>query len=154
MEPTGGTWIGERGSSYLAIVNTILGYLESFLTPFNDFIPNIRLVLLSKQTSSRDHTVVEALAALEESLAVFPGATSADLIFGRPGQGVEDWLGELAALCDLGLPHLSMYQLTVERGTRLWGQVKGGQVQLPEEEQVEDMYLRGVELLKSRGLLR
>ena len=74
---------------------------------------------------NRDHNVKEALQAVEESLKVFPKLTSADLIFGRPQHTAEVWLDELKALVRLGLPHLSMYQLTVERGTQLWHQVSG-----------------------------
>ena len=74
---------------------------------------------------NRDHNVKEALQAVEESLKVFPKSTSADLIFGRPYHTLEVWLDELRTMAKLGLPHLSMYQLTVERGTPLWRQVSG-----------------------------
>ena len=74
---------------------------------------------------NRDHNVKEALQAVEESLKVFPKSTSADLIFGRPHHTLEVWLDELRTLVRLGLPHLSMYQLTIERGTLLWHQVSG-----------------------------
>ena len=74
---------------------------------------------------NRDHNVKEALQAVEESLKVFPKSTSADLIFGRPYHTLEVWLDELRTMAKLGLPHLSMYQLTVERGTPLWRQVNG-----------------------------
>ena len=74
---------------------------------------------------NRDHNVKEALQAVEESLKVFPKSTSADLIFGRPHHTLEVWLDELRTLVRLGLPHLSMYQLTIERGTLLWHQVIG-----------------------------
>ena len=73
---------------------------------------------------NRDHDVGQALKAVEESLAVFPKSTSADLIFGRPHHSLEVWLSELRTLVDLGLTHLSMYQLTVERGTELWRQAR------------------------------
>ena len=73
---------------------------------------------------NRDHDVRQALKAVEESLAVFPKSTSADLIFGRPRHSLEVWLSELRTLVDLGLTHLSMYQLTVERGTELWRQAR------------------------------
>jgi coproporphyrinogen III oxidase-like Fe-S oxidoreductase len=103
---------------------------------------------------NRDHTVRQALAALEEAMAVFPASTSADLIFGRPGQRPAGWLQELGRLAGLGLPHLALYQLTVERGTRLWHQVEAGELAVPGEEDMAEMYLRGVELLEGRGLLR
>jgi len=103
---------------------------------------------------NRDHSVSQAIECLEQSLAVFPNSTSADLIFGRPGQTTAGWLEEVAQLVDMGLPHMSLYQLTVERGTRLAKQVMRGQVSLPEEDVMADMYLGAVELLERRGLAR
>ena len=87
---------------------------------------------------NRDHSAKDALQAVEESMKVFPEFTSADLIFGRPQHTLEVWLEELKTLVMLGLPHLSMYQLTVERGTRLWNQVPrchlvGGQLEYMNE---------------------
>ena len=81
-------------------------------------LDNSHLALLN-----RDHTAEQALEVLAEALAAFPLTTSADMIFGRPGQGVAGWLEELGRVAGLGLPHLSTYQLTLERGTRLWKQV-------------------------------
>jgi len=103
---------------------------------------------------NRDHSAKDALQAVEESMKVFPEFTSADLIFGRPQHTLEVWLEELKTLVMLGLPHLSMYQLTVERGTRLWNQVHKKEVELPEQEAMADLYLEGVELLKQLGLPR
>ena len=103
---------------------------------------------------NRDHTVSQALQCLEQSLLVFPCSTSADLIFGRPGQTVAEWIKEVEQLVGMGLPHLSLYQLTVERGTRLAKQVQGGQVTLPGEEAMADMYLAAVEVLENKGLAR
>jgi len=103
---------------------------------------------------NRDHDVRQALKAVEESLAVFPKSTSADLIFGRPRHSLEVWLSELRTLVDLGLTHLSMYQLTVERGTELWRQVQRGDVEVPDHETMAELYLRGVELLEQLGLPR
>ena len=81
-------------------------------------LDNSHLALLN-----RDHTAEQALEVVGEALATFPLTTSADLIFGRPGQELEGWLEELVRMVGLGLPHLSTYQLTLERGTKLWKQV-------------------------------
>ena len=63
-----------------------------------------------------------------------------DLIWGRAGQTVDGWTTELEQVLNLGLNHLSLYQLTVERGTRLWRQVRDGKVVIPDEGALSDMW--------------
>ena len=103
---------------------------------------------------NRNHDPDQAIQALRESLRVFPSQTSADLIFGRPGQTVSAWREELERLLDLSLPHVSLYQLTLERGTALHRSVTRGEVSLPTEDEMADMYHLAVETLSSRGLGR
>ena len=103
---------------------------------------------------NRNHGPRQAVQAIQESLAIFPNRTSADLIFGRPGQTVEAFQGELERLVELGLPHVSLYQLTLERGTALYRDVRRGLVSLPGEDEVADMYHLAVDLLSSRGVRR
>ena len=50
-------------------------------------------------------------------MKVLPDSVSADLIFGLPGQTLQDWRVELESLIhDFGIKHASLYQLTLERG--------------------------------------
>jgi len=65
----------------------------------------------------RLHDAAGALASLRAALGHFD-RVSGDLIFGSPGQSVDDVLGEVDALVELGLHHLSAYALTIEPGTR------------------------------------
>ncbi len=65
----------------------------------------------------RAHDVGEGLAALATAQAAFPRA-SFDLIYARPGQTVDDWARELDRALAFGTEHLSLYQLTIEPGTR------------------------------------
>lgn len=65
----------------------------------------------------RAHGVAEGLAALDVAQAVFD-RVSFDLIYARPGQSLADWHGELARALSFGTEHLSLYQLTIEPGTR------------------------------------
>ena len=68
---------------------------------------------------NRDHTAAEALAAMEECRQVYSDRFSVDMIFGRSGQTVAAWLAELDRLVSLAIHHVSLYQLTVEPGTKL-----------------------------------
>ena len=65
----------------------------------------------------RAHDVTEGLAALDTAQAAF-GRVSFDLIYARPGQTPEAWDAELARALRFGTEHLSLYQLTIEPGTR------------------------------------
>jgi oxygen-independent coproporphyrinogen-3 oxidase len=65
----------------------------------------------------RAHDVHEGLAALETARRHFE-RTSFDLIYALPGQSLEDWMGQLARALSFGTEHLSLYQLTIEPGTR------------------------------------
>lgn len=65
----------------------------------------------------RAHDVAEGLAALATAQSVFD-RVSFDLIYARPGQSEADWQAELARALAFGTGHLSLYQLTIEAGTR------------------------------------
>jgi putative oxygen-independent coproporphyrinogen III oxidase len=65
----------------------------------------------------RAHDVREGLAALEIAQKVF-ARTSFDLIYALPGQSIDAWQAELERALRFGTGHLSLYQLTIEPGTR------------------------------------
>ncbi len=65
----------------------------------------------------RKHSAAEALAALETAARIFP-RFSFDLIYARPGQTLAAWRAELARALELARSHISLYQLTIEPGTR------------------------------------
>lgn len=61
-------------------------------------------------------------------------------MFGRPKQSVESWekeLSELLRVCD---DHVSLYQLTLERGTQLFKQVQCREVTVPADDVTAEMY--------------
>ncbi|KAJ3600848.1 hypothetical protein NHX12_031823 [Muraenolepis orangiensis] len=104
----------------------------------------------------RDHDSRHALRTLAEARRLCPGRVSVDVMFGRPRQTPGAWrteLGELLAACD---DHVSLYQLTLERGTALYGQVMGpaGELTLPEEDDTASMYTDARDLLQQGGLLQ
>ncbi|XP_005999660.1 radical S-adenosyl methionine domain-containing protein 1, mitochondrial [Latimeria chalumnae] len=99
----------------------------------------------------RNHTSHDALQTLEEARKLFPGRTSVDIIFGLPHQSVESWereLEELLLVCD---DHISLYQLTLERGTALFKLVQNGILSMPEHEATAEMYEAARRTLESSG---
>ncbi|XP_065549966.1 radical S-adenosyl methionine domain-containing protein 1, mitochondrial isoform X2 [Lathamus discolor] len=88
----------------------------------------------------REHTAAEAQAAVEAARGLFPGRTSIDLIFGLPRQSLDAWTQRLEAALGLCDDHVSLYQLTLERGTALAAQVWGGALPVPPPDLLADMY--------------
>ncbi len=75
----------------------------------------------------RAHDVAEGLAALDVAQKAF-SRVSVDLIYARPGQSPAEWDAELARAIGLGTGHLSLYQLTIEPGTRFETEVAKGRI--------------------------
>ncbi|XP_014805384.1 PREDICTED: radical S-adenosyl methionine domain-containing protein 1, mitochondrial [Calidris pugnax] len=99
----------------------------------------------------REHTAAEARGAVEAARGLFPGRTSIDLIFGLPGQSRDAWSQGLEAALGLCDDHLSLYQLTLERGTALAARVFGGDLPTPSQDLVADMYHTACAALLSAG---
>ncbi len=84
----------------------------------------------------RRHTAQQARVAVATALAAGFATVSVDLIFGRPGQGVETWQRDLETAVSLEPGHLSGYQLTIHPRTRFGVAARRGQLaELPEEHQ-------------------
>lgn len=81
----------------------------------------------------RPHDVAAGLAALDVAQRIFP-RVSFDLIAARPGQTLAAWEAELARALALGTEHLSLYQLTIEPGTRFQTLHARGEFALPDED--------------------
>ena len=65
----------------------------------------------------RAHSASEGMAALEVAQRHF-GRVSFDLIYALPGQSPQAWDAMLGRALGFGTSHLSLYQLTIEPGTR------------------------------------
>jgi len=99
----------------------------------------------------RTHDTQMALAAVDLLLTSDLLSVSMDLIFGLEGQTLEAWNEDLRHAIQLGLPHLSVYALTVERGTPLWDRVRRGTVSLPDDDEQAEMMLLARHLLTEAG---
>ena len=88
----------------------------------------------------RRHDADRALAALRDALAAGFDSVSADLMFGLPGQTMARWTQDLVTLAETGVPHLSVYHLTLEPGTAMTREVQAGRVVLPDEDLQADMW--------------
>ena len=94
----------------------------------------------------RTHNLSRALHAVDEVTRLFDNH-SADLIYARPGQTAEAWKQELNQISELGLKHLSLYQLTIEEGT--FFARKG--IKPMDDEQAAELYALTQEFLATKG---
>jgi oxygen-independent coproporphyrinogen-3 oxidase len=99
----------------------------------------------------REHSADEAIGALETARRHF-ARYSFDLIYARPGQTVEAWAAELERALGLAGEHLSLYQLTIERGTRFFTDHARGAFVLPGEEEAAAMFELTQARLAAAGL--
>ncbi len=77
---------------------------------------------------------------------------SLDLIYGTPGESLDDWRRSVLAALDCEPDHVSAYALVVEDGTRLAARVRRGEVRMPDDDDEADKYELADELLAAHGL--
>ena len=99
----------------------------------------------------REHSTDEALEALATARRHF-ARYSFDLIYARPGQTPEAWAEELERALALAGEHLSLYQLTIERGTRFFTDHARGTFILPDEDASAAMFEHTQARLEQAGL--
>jgi len=99
----------------------------------------------------REHSADEAIEAIATARRHF-ARYSFDLIYARPGQTEEDWAAELERALTLAGEHLSLYQLTIERGTRFYTDHARGTFTLPAEDQAAAMFEWTQQRLAAAGM--
>lgn len=76
---------------------------------------------------------------------------SLDLIFGTPGESLQDWEQSLEAVLALQPDHVSAYGLIVEEGTKLAAQIRRGVYPDTDPDDQADKYLRTEHYLSAAG---
>lgn len=98
----------------------------------------------------RTHSASEAIKAFEIAKKYFT-KTSFDLIYARQEQTLDAWQQELTQAVSLSINHISLYQLTIEEGTRFADWYKRGKITLPSEALSEEMYFLTDDILSQYG---
>ncbi|MGM0585668.1 MAG: radical SAM family heme chaperone HemW [Pseudomonadota bacterium] len=100
----------------------------------------------------RMHTAAEARAAFDIARAAF-GRVSFDLIYARQNQTPGAWQAELSEAIEMAADHLSLYQLTIEPGTRFGDLHARGRLRgLPPDDRAARMYEITQEVTEAAGL--
>jgi oxygen-independent coproporphyrinogen III oxidase len=76
---------------------------------------------------------------------------SLDLIYGLPGQSLASWVHSLKSVIALEPEHMSLYALTLGRGTQFMQAVRRGDLPKPDEDLTADMYLYAEQSLEAAG---
>ena len=109
-------------------------------------VPHVLAVL------ERTHTPGGALRAVSEARAAGFDQISLDLIYGSPGESLDDWESTVEAALSAEVGHISAYSLIVEPGTRLAGAVRRGAIEAPDDDLMADMYDLADEAFLGAGL--
>lgn len=99
----------------------------------------------------RAHDVDEGLMALGTAQSVFE-RVSFDLIYALPGQSAEAWAAELERGLGFGTGHLSLYQLTIEPGTRFAALAAKGELVPADPDESAALYELTQEMSSAAGL--
>ncbi|MCT2399597.1 radical SAM family heme chaperone HemW [Novosphingobium mangrovi (ex Huang et al. 2023)] len=99
----------------------------------------------------RLHDAGEGLAALDVAQRHF-ARVSFDLIYARPDQTLEQWQAELSRALSFGTGHLSLYQLTIEPGTRFETMVRKHEFEPLSDDACADLFALTRELTAAGGL--
>ncbi|MFB6718576.1 radical SAM family heme chaperone HemW [Kribbella sp. NPDC056345] len=100
----------------------------------------------------RQHTPGRALQAVKEATAAGFEHVNLDLIYGTPGESLEDWRMSLESALSADPDHVSAYALIVEDGTQLARRVRRGELPMPDDDDLADKYVLADNLLSQAGL--
>jgi putative oxygen-independent coproporphyrinogen III oxidase len=101
----------------------------------------------------RAHDADEARRAIATAQAHFD-RVSFDLIYARPGQSMDAWEAELTEALAFGTDHLSLYQLTIEPGTRFATLAAKGELEIPDGDAAADLFELTDAMTRAAGLPR
>lgn len=100
----------------------------------------------------RIHSAHEFVENLGQARKLGFNNINVDLIFGLPGQTIEDWQYTLEQVIRLNIPHVSAYSLKIEEGT-VFGKMVSSEKLIPLEDEIDrEMYHLAIKKLKRNGL--
>ena len=118
--------------------NSLKDYHQAGINRINIGVQSFSTVAL--QFLGRIHTAAEAEAAIINSRKAGFDNLGLDLIFGLPGQNIEDWQRDLEKAVGFSPEHLSCYTLTYEKGTPLESRKATGLVHPLDDDTVADFF--------------
>lgn len=100
----------------------------------------------------REHDFTAVVEAVAQARAAGFSNLNLDLIYGLPGQSLDNWTYSLRAALVLQPEHLSLYCLTIEPGTPMQRWLENGRIPLPDPDLAADQYDFACKLLAEAGM--
>ncbi len=113
-------------------------------------------------TLGRSHNAEDAINVVKDVRSVGFENISIDLIYGIPfpkfqisnfKSQIQNWQYSLQKALELNPEHISVYELTPEKDTPLYEDIKSGRFVMHEEEVIAEMYYKGIDMLKDHGYI-
>lgn len=102
-------------------------------------------------TLGRTHDPDNVVRAVDAARAAGIERVNLDLIYGTPGETIDDWTATVQGALALAPEHVSAYALTVEAGTPLGRDVADGRKRAPDDDDQADKYVIVDDLLAAGG---
>ena len=99
----------------------------------------------------RGHTSEQSQAMVAAARRAGFANINIDLIYGLPGQSLQDWQEDIADALALGTEHISLYSLTVEEGTPWWQMERDGLICPADQDLSADMLEYAIDALAAAG---
>ncbi len=100
---------------------------------------------------NRAHSAEEARHCVKQAKKIGFDNLTADLIYALPPADMSYWQQDLAEMINLGLPHISLYGLTIEEKTVFGHWLAKGKLTETPEELAADQYRYAIETLEKAG---
>jgi len=98
----------------------------------------------------RQHSANDSIKTIEKAANIFTNF-SFDLIYSRPNQSIKNWEEELKFAIKFNSNHMSLYQLTIEKGTQFYKDFINKKFTLPNEDLSCEMFEVTNEIMKNSG---
>jgi oxygen-independent coproporphyrinogen-3 oxidase len=102
----------------------------------------------------RQHNFLDVIHAMDWARKAGIDNINLDLIFGLPGQFLNDWRISLKLATDLSPEHLSLYSLILEDGTPFNDWVNRGLLSIPDQDIGAEMYEWSMDFLDNMGYVQ
>lgn len=103
------------------------------------------------KTLDRTHTPANVAVGVEAANAAGM-RSSVDLIYGAPGESLDDWRTSVSTAIDLGVNHISAYALTIAPHTKMGRRIAAGTLPTPDDDDEANKYEIADDLLSAAGL--
>ncbi len=114
------------------------GFIAAGVNRFSFGVQSAKKSVL--EVLERTHAKENVTKALEIAASLGIEDLSVDLIYGTPGESMDDLLESLDFALSLPINHISAYALIVETGTRLARRIESGEIDRPDDDEMAEKY--------------